>query len=511
MEWAWSPLFWFLTILSSTILLLFRHRKTSGPTRLPPGPPGWPLVGHMFDLGPMPHHTLAGLTQKYGPVIWLRASSKKTMVVQTAKAAEELFRNHDLSFADRSINNLMTSHNYNKGSLALACYGPYWRVLRRICTVEMLVVKRVNETVPVRRKCIDDLLSWIESQVHWEAHGLHVAHFVFLASFNMLGNLMLSRDLVDPESKEGSELFEAIMGLMEWTGHPNIADLFPWLGWFDLQGLRRKMDRDMGNALRIASGYVRERVKERQARNNVDHGGGGKRQDFLDVLLDFEGNGKDEPEKIPDHNVNVFILEIFMAGSETTSATTEWAMTELLCHPKTMTKLKSELSSVIRPGRKMEETDIDNLPYLQAVVKETLRLHPPIPFLVPRQAIQDTDFMGYHIPKNTKVLVNTWAIGRDPECWADPLEFKPERFLGSKVEYKGQSYEMIPFGAGRRMCAGIPLAHRMLHLVLGSLVHEFEWELYGGITSEMMDRREKMGVTVRKLKPLIVVPRKIVR
>ncbi|GMP50104.1 hypothetical protein CsSME_00016853 [Camellia sinensis var. sinensis] len=201
-------------------------------------------------------------------------------------------------------------------------------------------------------------------------------------------------------------------------------------------------------------------------------------------------------------------VEIFLAGSETTSSTIEWAMTELLCNPKKMIKAKAKLIDIVGPNRKMEESDIDGLPYLQALVKETLRLHPPIPFLVPRKAIQDTNFTGYHIPKNTKVLINTWAIGRDPECWDDPMEFKPERFLDSKTDYKGQHYELIPFGAGRRMCASVPLAHRMLHLVLGSLLHEFEWKLNGQVTAETMDRKERMGVTVRKFEPLMAVAKK---
>ncbi|KAL7264904.1 hypothetical protein ACSBR1_002791 [Camellia fascicularis] len=505
MEWVWSFLFWPSIILSSTfVLLLLRHRQNSASNRLPPGPPGWPVFGHMFDLGKMPHHTLTELKDQYGPVIWLRIGTVNTMVVLTTKAATELFKNHDLSFAERSISGLMRVHDYHKGSLALAPYGTYWRVLRRICTVEMLVVKRINETVPVRRKCVDNMLTWIEEQSSSldGARGIHVARFVFLASFNMLGNLMLSRDLVDPESKEGSEFFEAMMGLMEWTGHPNIGDLFPLLGCLDLKGLKRNMERDMGKALKIASGYVKERMKNRLAGDEK------LRQDFLDVLLDFEGNGKNEPDKISNENVTVFILEIFLAGSETTSSTIEWAMTELLCNPKKMIKAKAELTDIVGPNRKMEESDIDGLPYLQAVVKETLRLHPPIPFLVPRKAIQDTNFMGYHIPKNTKVLINTWAIGRDPECWDDPMEFKPERFLDSKTDYKGQHYELIPFGAGRRMCAGVPLAHQMLHLVLGSLLHEFEWKLNGQVTAETMDRKERMGVTVRKFEPLMAVAKK---
>lgn len=200
-----------------------------------------------------------------------------------------------------------------------------------------------------------------------------------------------------------------------------------------------------------------------------------------------------------------------MAGSETTSSSIEWAMTELLCNPESMIKAKSELDRVIGPNRKLEEADLENLQYLQAIIKETLRLHPPIPLLVPRRAIHDTKFMGFDIPKDTQVFVNAWAIGRDPNSWDDPLCFRPERFLDSNVEYKGQNYEFIPFGAGRRMCAGVPLAHRVLNLVLGSLLHHFEWELEENVTPATMDMKDRKGITVRKFEPLKAIPKNRVR
>lgn len=204
-----------------------------------------------------------------------------------------------------------------------------------------------------------------------------------------------------------------------------------------------------------------------------------------------------------------FFQEIFLAGSETTSSTVEWALSELLRAPDKMIRAKHELNSVIGSNEKLEESSIDNLPYLQAIIKETLRLHAPIPFLVPRKAAHDTDFMGYHILKDTQLFVNAWAIGRDPECWENPNSFEPERFLGSKVDYRGQHFELIPFGGGRRMCVGVPLAHRVLHLVLGSLLHEFDWELESHVKAETLDMNDKMGIVVRKREPLIAIPKKI--
>ncbi|KAL0008761.1 hypothetical protein SO802_010263 [Lithocarpus litseifolius] len=293
----------------SSALLLFLHRriKPSLNRRLPPGPLGWPILGNMLDLGTMPHRTLFGLRPKYGDVIWLRLGSMNSMAILSAKAATEFFKNHDLSFAERTITETMRVHDYHKGSLALAPYGSYWRILRRLVTVDMLVHKRINDTAIIRRKCVDNMLLWIEEDAcKLEAKcGLHVARFVFLMTFNLLGNLMLSQDLLDPQSKDGSEFFTAMMGLMEWSGYANLSDYFPWLRWLDLQGLRRNMERDLGKALEIASKFVKERLMDRPV-------GAEKKKDFLDLLLEFEGNGIEEPAKISDRDLNIFILVEFL-------------------------------------------------------------------------------------------------------------------------------------------------------------------------------------------------------
>ncbi|XP_019186938.1 PREDICTED: cytochrome P450 76A2-like [Ipomoea nil] len=505
MEWEWKYLVWSAIFLIPGLVFLLGWKKSSCSYRLPPGPPGLPVIGNMLDLGAFPHQTTAEMKNKYGSLIWLRIGSVSTMVILSAKAAAELFKNHDVSFADRKVIDAMKVQGYHKGSLAIAPYGSYWRMLRRICTVELFVHKRINETVAVRRKCIDDMLLWIEKEASsvQRGTGVHVAHFVFLSTFNLMGNLFLSRDLVDPMSDKASKFFYALTGVTQWFGTPNISDIFPGLRWLDLQGLRRKADRDVRTTLEIVSTLVKERMNE-------DRQESGKRKDFLDVLLEFEGNGKDEPAKLSEQEINIFVTEMFFAGTETTSSSVEWALSELLCNPKAMAKVKEEIYEVVGPNRRIEESDIDNLQYMQAVVKETLRLHPPLPFLIPRRAIQDTKFMEYDIPKDTQVFVNVWAIGRDPESWDDPLSFKPERFLGSNIDFKGQDFEFLPFGAGRRICVGLPLGNRMLHFILGSLLHAFDWELECNVTSQSLDMKERMGIAVSKSDPLKAIPRRIV-
>ncbi|KAF9614674.1 hypothetical protein IFM89_019802 [Coptis chinensis] len=482
------------------LLLATNMKKASvGANQLPPGPPGWPVFGNIFDLGAMPHISLSSLSKKYGPVVWLRLGTVNTMLLSSAEAATEMFKNHDLTFSGRNISEAMRACSYNQGSMALGQHGPYWRMLRRICTTELFTNNRINETEQLRTKCIDNMLRWMWDESK-KTGSIELAWFVSLMSFNVVGNVMLSEDLVDPQSKEGDEFFKSISRTIEWGGKPNVADFFPFLQWLDPQRIKKNMTRDMGHSLDFASRFVKQRILDRQSKKNST------KVDFLDVMLDFQGNQKDgEPADISEKNINIMILELFTASTDTTTSTIEWAMTELLRNPGVMKKVQEELHQVVGQNKCIEESKIGDLHYLQAILKETLRLHPPVPLLVPHRAMEDTKFMSYSIPKDTQILVNVWAIGRDPVSWDDPLSFKPERFFRSNTDYKGHHFQFIPFGAGRRMCVGLPLAHRMLHLALGSLIHSFEWALEDGITPEMMDMRERLGITLRKADPLKVV------
>ncbi|WOH13220.1 hypothetical protein DCAR_0832729 [Daucus carota subsp. sativus] len=505
MEWMWNYVFG--SILFS-LMPLFWYFRSCRRSKLPPGPRGWPVIGNIFDLGSLPHRSLASMKQEYGPVVWLSLGSVKTMVILSAGAAEELFKNHDLSFVDRFSNEAMRSHDLYKCSIALGAYSPYWRTLKRICTVELFSNKRINEAVLIRQKCVDEMLSWIEKHIEKGPSGeIEVIGFVFPAIFNLIGNLTLSRSLMHPYSVTASDFYTAFSGFSECLGRPNISDLFPWLQSLDLQGLRRRTDRDLGKAINIVSGYVHERLNQRQGME----GKSTDQKDFLDVVLDFEGSGKDEPAKLSHHQITVFLLEMFVTGTETMSTATEWAMCEVLQNPNSMQKIKEELGRVVGVKKKLEDSDIDNLPYLKATIAEALRLHAPVPLTLPRKANQDTTFMGYSIPKNTQVFVNAWAIGRDEEIWEDALSFKPERFLESSIGYKGQNYEFIPFGAGRRICPGLPLVDRVLPLILGSLLHHFDWKLGENSSGEMRtDMRETMGTSARKLIPFKAVPKRAV-
>ncbi|KAL0333434.1 UNVERIFIED_CONTAM: Iridoid oxidase [Sesamum angustifolium] len=277
MSWSISTMFpWISALCALIIFFKFMSKFRRGSSKLiPPGPPGWPIVGNMFDLGQVPHQTLYELKGKYGPVIWLKLGAINTMVVQSAEAAAELFKKCDLPFADRKVPDSLTAFDYYQGSVAIGTYGDYWRKLRRICTTEFLVHKRINASISMRQRCVDNLIEWIKQDVEKSRKSggsgeIELDRFLFVTAFNVIGNLM-SRDVMDSRLEKASEFFDLFLVFMEWTGKPNIADFLPFLKWFDPQGIRRNSEKYLERLLEIASGIVKERIREKQSGNEKKH------------------------------------------------------------------------------------------------------------------------------------------------------------------------------------------------------------------------------------------------
>ncbi|CAI9783128.1 unnamed protein product [Fraxinus pennsylvanica] len=471
--------------------------------RLPPGPTPWPVVGNIFQLGlGAPHESFVKLAKKHGPVMTIWLGSMNTVVISSNEAARVMFKNHDVVLAGRKIYEAMKGDYGNEGSLITAQYGQHWRMLRRLCTTEFFTTSRLDTMRVVRRQCIDQMVQFIHESGESGTTAIDIRRFFFLMAFNLMGNLIFSKDLLDPKSERGSEFFFHAGKVMEFAGKANVADFFPILRRLDPQGIRRKTQFHVNHAFDIVGEFLQERLRTME--NDCIQK---KIRDYLDVLLEYRGDGTEGPCIFGPRTINVIIFEMFTAGTDTTTSTLEWAMAELLHNPATLQKVQAELRTLTDGGEKIEEENLNKLPYLNAVIKETLRLHPPLPFLVPHMAMDSCKMFGYFIPEETQILVNVWAIGRDPKTWKDPLEFKPERFLEpNMVDYKGQHFEFIPFGSGRRMCPAVPLVARVLPLALGSILHSLDWVLANGLKAEEMDMSERMGITLRKAIPLKAIP-----
>ena len=195
--------------------------------------------------------------------------------------------------------------------------------------------------------------------------------------------------------------------------------------------------------------------------------------------------------------------DMVVGGTDTSSNTVEFAMAEIMQKPEIMRRVEEELEVVVGKDKMVEESHIHKLPYLQAVMKETLRLHPALPLLVPHCPNQTTNVGGYTITKGSRVFVNVWAIHRDPSIWERPLEFDPTRFLDANWDFSGNDFSYFPFGSGRRICAGIAMAEKTVLHLLATLVHLFDWTIPQG---EKLETAEKFGIVLRKKMPLVAVP-----
>lgn len=483
----WLP--WLLISLLSVYLLdLLAHARR----HLPPGPRPLPLIGSLHLLGDQPHRSLARLAKTHGPLMSLRLGAVTTVVVSSPDVAREFLQKHDIVFATRSVPDSVGEHAAR--SAAWLPPAPRWRALRKIMATELFAPHRLDALEHLRREKVQELVDHV-GRLAREGAAVDLGRVVFTSSLNLLSRTMFSRDLTDLDDHGGSKEFqEVVTEIMEAAGSPNVSDFFPVLAVADLQGWRRRLARLFARLHRLFDLEVDGRLRARDD-------GESRKNDFLDVLLGLAARD-DDTAGLDRDTLRSLFTDLFAAGSDTSSSTVEWAMVELLQNPLSMAKACDELARVIGSRRNIEESEIGQLPYLQAVVKETFRLHPPVPLLLPRQAKSTIKIMGYTIPKDARVHVNVWAMGRDEDIWPEPEKFMPERFVEMTVDFRGGDFELIPFGAGRRICPGMPLAIRMVHLVLASLLNKFKWRLPIEVERNGIDMAEKFGVTLKKAVPL---------
>eukprot|EP01018_Ginkgo_biloba_P019048 Gb_20267 [translate_table: standard] len=478
----WMLFFYYLFGSVSLLTLIFNLWVITikKKARLPPGPPGWPIVGNLFQLGQKPNVSLSAIARKYGPLMTLHLGMQTTVVVSSPAMAKEFLSKNDNIFSGRMVKQALKALSFHQSSLVWSQYGPRWRLLRRICNNELFSAKRMEALQHLRRDQMLGTMQLIRDHYYAKGKSVDIGQTMFVTSFNLLGNMIFSQNVLNPHSEAADEFKETVWKLMEIAGTPNLADFFPFLQFLDPQGLRRDTEGCMVKVYALFDKFIESRLVSRSQKSCTPDS-----NDFLDILLDFRGDDvKGEVTEFSRSDIKAVLLDLFFAGSETTSATIEWTMAEMIRKPQIMKRVQAELDDVVGRDRRVEESDIQNLPYLQAVIKEVFRLHPAVPLLVPHGSAKACEVGGYLIPKRARFLE-----GDD------------------EMDYKGHNFELIPFGAGRRICVGLPLANRMLQLVVASLLHSFDWRLPDGQNSDNeMDMTEKFGITLQKAVPLTAIP-----
>nr|CAB3505105.1 unnamed protein product [Digitaria exilis] len=518
----------FLLVLLIPIILLLSRRRRRGKKRrvvattanrlcLPPSPWKLPLLGHLHHLvfsgGNLPHRSLRALAAAHGPIMLLHLGQVPTIVVSSAASAREVLQAQDHVFASRPSLTVPRRLLYGCTDIAFAPHGPYWRAARKMAVRHLLCPPMVRAHRAVREQEVAALLR----RVVGEQPSVRLSELLNGFAKDVAGRIVLGlraagddgwRGKVDTLLEESNALLAAF----------HVGDCVPWLSWVSaVDGTDGRVRRAFERIDRILDEILDTAASTASRGVVVEEEGTKDGEAFIHVLLSLQRKGDAAPEtssewRLSIDNVKALLEDLFGAGTEATIIVLEWAMAELLRNKESMEKLQREVRQEAARARSatgsnhsnmvVGEEDLRGMEYLRAVIKETMRLHPPGPLLLPHKSMRATVIGGRHVvPSDTTVIVNAWAIGRDPEVWEEsPEEFRPERFVGSKVDFRGQHFQLIPFGAGRRMCPGVNLAMSVVELALANLVARFDWALPEG--EAPLDMEEMAGCTSRKKAPL---------
>ncbi|KAK7364308.1 hypothetical protein VNO80_12864 [Phaseolus coccineus] len=466
----------------------------------PPSPPKLPIIGNLHLLGALTHRNLHSFAQTYGPLMLLHFGKVPVLVVSTAEGAREVMKTHDLVFCSRPHRKMFDIFAYDSKDVAAAPYGNYWRQIRSISVLHLLSAKKVQSFAAVREEEISIMMDKIKKC----CSSLMPVNLTDLLT-TLTNDIVCRATLGMRYSEEGGiKLREPLNEMTELFGASVIGDYIPWLDWLGnvngMYGKAKRVAKELDELFdEIIDEHASRRVHDVHGDDDEEH------NDFVDILLRIQETnvlGFDIDKTI----IKALMQDIFAAGIESNTTILGWIMTELLRDPIVMQKLQGEIRNVVSGRTRITEEDLTSMHYLKAVIKESFRLHPPAPLLLPRESMEDAKVMGYDIARGTQVIINAWAIARDPSFWDKPEQFEPERFLNSSIDVKGHDFEVLPFGAGRRGCPGIMFAMNVIELVLANLLHKFNWEVPSGAEGQQtLNMAESNGLTSHRKFPLIAI------
>ncbi|PIA30307.1 hypothetical protein AQUCO_05600023v1 [Aquilegia coerulea] len=424
-----------------------------------------------------------------------------TLVVSSVDIARDVMKTYDHVFSSRPKSEFLKRLFYGK-DIAFAPYGEYWRQVRKICVLQLLSAKKVQSFRFVREEEIILMVDMIKKSSL--STSVNLSELFVSLTYNIICRVALGRRYSEGErGKKFKAIFKELTYLMSVS---NMGDLIPSLAWVNrINGLNKRVENNFQDMDSFLDEVVEEHI-QKQRRINGDGSGENEEDDFVDVMLGIE---KDSSFGIPfvRDNTKAIILDMFAAGTDTSSVVLDWAMSELIRHPNIMEDVQKEVRDIAGGKLVLSENDTEEMHYLKSVIKETLRLHPPAPLLIPHQSMEKVQIQGYDIPAKTTVMINVFALGRDPLGWEEPEKFWPKRFLNgvsASIDFKGLDFQFIPFGAGRRGCPGILFAISILELTLANLLNIFDWELPKDMDGEDFDMREGSGITIHRKNDLLL-------
>ncbi|CAK8537863.1 unnamed protein product [Lathyrus sativus] len=483
-----------------SFFLFKKHKTSSEKPTLPPGPKGLPFIGNLHQLDSSSLGVnFYELSKKYGSLIFLKLGSRPTLVVSSAKMAKQVMKTHDIEFCNRPS---LISHmklSYNGLDQVFAPYREYWRHTKKLSFIQFLSVKRVAMYYSVRKYEVRQMMKMITEQYVPSNKPVNLHDLLACRTSAIVCRTAFGRRFED-EGTEHSMFHDLLKEMQEMTISFFYTDYLPFLGGFvdKFTGMMGRLEK----IFQLLDGFFQTVVDEHldpERKKLQPH-----EEDVIDALIDLKNDPYCSMDLKSEH-IKPLIMNMLFAGTDTISSVVVWAMTALMKNPRVMKKVQEEIRKVFGEKGFIEEEDVQKLPYLKAVIKETMRLYPSLPILLPRETMKECEIEGYRIPNKTLVFVNAWAIHRDPEAWKNPEEFYPERFIGSDIDFKGQDFDLIPFGSGRRVCPGLNMAVATVDLLLANLLYLFDWEMPEGLKREDIDFDGLPGLVQHKKHPLCLV------
>ncbi|CAI0375970.1 unnamed protein product [Linum tenue] len=512
-------------ILSTALALLFfvsisywiqKPRKQRLTSSAPVASGAWPVIGHLPVLSgrQLPHHALGSLADKHGPIFTLRLGRRQALVISSWELAKEIFTTNDAAVSSRPPLTASKLLGYDFAMFAFTPYGPYWREMRKITVLELLSVRRLELLGHVRASELATSMKELHGKTT-SSSLVDLNQWVSDLSLNVVLRMVAGKRYFGSGAMDGGEegiatarrMQKAVRELYEYLAMFVVRDVFPSLGWADIGGYEKVMKRIAADMDGILQDLLDEHKRKRAAASGgADGSGGTDQRDFMDVLLSLLDGADEVGGYDSDAVIKSTVLAMIAAGTDTATVTVTWAISLLLNNRHVLLRAQKELDDVVSKDRiSPTDDELNNLVYLKAIVKETLRLYPATPLSSPRQFTRDCHVGGYPAPEGTWLIVNLWKIHTDPEVWApDPMEFRPERFLTAAhrdVDVRGSDFHLMPFGSGRRGCPGVNFGLQMIHQILASVLHAFDVSSKDGAD---VDMTESFGLTNAKATPLEV-------
>ncbi|KFK36267.1 hypothetical protein AALP_AA4G100000 [Arabis alpina] len=490
--------------LTAVFLFFFYQKSNAQRHKLPPGPSGLPVIGNLHQLQTTnPQRFFYGWAKKYGPILSYKIGCKTMVVISSAELAKELLKTQDVNFADRPQHRGHEFISYGRRDMALNHYTPYYREIRKMGMNHLFGPARVATFKHVREEEARRMMVKIDKAAE-RAEPVDISELMLTFTNSVVCRQAFGKKY-NEDGAEMKRFIEILYGTQSVLGKIFFSDFFPFTRYVldDLTSLTAYMKECFERQDTYLQEIIDETLDPKRAKPETES--------MVDLLMQMY---KDQPlaSEFTIENVKGVILNIVVAGTDTAAAAVVWGMTYLMKYPNVMKKAQAEVREyVIEKGLTfITEDDVKNLPYFRALVKETLRIEPVIPLLIPRACIQDTKIAGYDIPAGTTVNVNAWAVSRDEKYWGpNPDEFRPERFLEKDVDFKGTDYEFIPFGSGRRMCPGMRLGAAMLEVPYANLLLNYNFKLPNGMRPEDINMDVMTGLAMHKSEHLKLVPEKV--